>query len=294
MRQARVRIDSQPTWYHCYNRICGTREDLPFGDIEKEQFVRFLRRVGRLYTVRVVAYQIMSNHFHLLVYAPAEEPGPEEMCRRYNAFHRGKRTLEPGSPACHLWQTRSRDVSWFMRHLQQLFTVWYNRTRRVRRRGSLWADRFKHSLLESGTAVWNCWTYIENNAVRAGIVRKAGTYRHGSYGIWRQTGRHPFEEHVRAVGLPMLRETMGIGELGDLREAMGRALDGEDGVSSAADRRVRYWTQGLVIGSRLYLNWVMSRYRSTQAIVGHRAARLEGQRGQKIYAWRRLRMASGV
>jgi hypothetical protein len=34
-----------------------------------------------------------------------------------------------------------------MRHLQHLFTAWYNRTRPLRRRGSLWADRFKHTIL---------------------------------------------------------------------------------------------------------------------------------------------------
>ena len=85
----------------------------------------------------------MSNHFHILLHAPAQAPSPEEMCRRYRAFHRGQRTLEPDSPACRAWQARSRDVSWFMRHLQQLFTIWYNRTRPLRRRGSLWAAHFK-------------------------------------------------------------------------------------------------------------------------------------------------------
>ena len=99
MRHARVRVDTQSTWYHCYNRICGTREDLPFGDLEKEQFVRVLRRVSRLYAVHIVAYQVMSNHFHILLHAPAQAPSPEEMCRRYRAFHRGQRTLEPDSPA---------------------------------------------------------------------------------------------------------------------------------------------------------------------------------------------------
>lgn len=292
MRHARVRVDTQSTWYHCYNRICGTREDLPFGDLEKEQFVRVLRRVSRLYAVHIVAYQVMSNHFHILLHAPAQAPSPEEMCRRYRAFHRGQRTLEPDSPACRAWQARSRDVSWFMRHLQQLFTIWYNRTRPLRRRGSLWADRFKHTLLESGSAVWACWCYIENNPLRAGIVRDAGDYRYGSYGVWRQSGRHPFEDQLMAAGLPMARDVLGIATQVDLREAMARVLgEGSSGAPDRTPRRVRYWTQGLVIGSRLYLVWVMSRYRSSQALHRHRSGRMAIPSTSALYVWRRLRAA---
>lgn len=292
MRHARIRIDSQPTWYHCYNRISGTREDLPFGEIEKEQFVRILRRVSRLYSVHVLAYQVMSNHFHLLIHAPAEKPDPVDMCRRYRAFHHGKRSLEPDSPACRMWQARSRDVSWFMRHLQQLFTGWYNRTRPVRRRGSLWADRYKHSLLESGSAVWACWMYIENNSVRAGMVRSAGKYRFGSYGAWQQSGRHPFQSHLLAAGLPMLSATLGISSLKELYEAMDHALSGEPSCGPATvERRVRYWTQGLVIGSRLYLSWVMSHYRSAQSIQRHRSRCMNLSDASVIYVWRNLRSA---
>ncbi len=299
MRQARIKTDEQPTWYHCYNRIAGTRLDLPFGDAEKEQFVRILRRVCLLYSVRVVSYQVMSNHFHILAYAPAKEPDAEEMCRRYSAFHRGNRTLEPNTAACRIWQARSRDISWFMRHLQQLFTGWYNRTRPVRRRGSLWADRFKHTLLESGKAVWACWTYIENNPVRAGMVQNVGTYRFCSHGVWLQSGRHPFARNIKEVALPMLRDCFGIKGITDIRNRMDEALAYKAGQEVAEtdatlqmQRRVRYWTQGLVIGSKLYMVAVMSRYRPARSLNRHRPARLEGPGGSELFAWRRLRVTA--
>ena len=78
--------------------------------------------MAALYTVRVVAYQVMSNHIHLLLQAPAEPPSEEETIRRYEDFHHGKRqlTLRPGSRSCREWQARLRDVSWCMRHLQHL------------------------------------------------------------------------------------------------------------------------------------------------------------------------------
>ena len=71
MRHARLKPASQDTWHHCYNRAVGTREDRPLDDAEKEQFVRILHRVSTLYAVRVAAYQVMSNHYHLLLQAPA-------------------------------------------------------------------------------------------------------------------------------------------------------------------------------------------------------------------------------
>jgi REP element-mobilizing transposase RayT len=147
MRHARLKPEYRDTWHHCYNRTVGTSDDRPFGEAEKEQFVRILRRVARFYTVRIVAYQVMSNHFHILLQSPEEQPSEEETIRRFKAFHRGKRILMPGSKLCGEWQGRLRDVSWCMRHLQHLFTAWFNRSRPVRRRGPLWAGRFKNTVL---------------------------------------------------------------------------------------------------------------------------------------------------
>jgi REP element-mobilizing transposase RayT len=298
MRQSRMKADYQDSWYHCYNRIAGTSRDLPFRNAEKEQFVRFLHRVCLLYTIRVVAYQVMSNHFHLLVHAPVEVPSPEETCRRYKAFHRGKRTIEPDSPACRTWQVRCRDISWFMRHLQHLFTAWYNRTRLIRRRGSLWADRFKNTLLEDGAAVWSCWRYIENNPVRANMVKDASDYRFCSYGIWQQTGRHPFAEHITCSLMPMLNSLLGIHSPTEIRTRMSQALDDNfegdstpTGFSLTVHRRVRHWTCGLIIGSEIFLQNAMANYNTAFHIQRHRMARTEFNGGQPLYAWRKLRIA---
>lgn len=299
MRHARITMDDQDTWHHCYNRIAGTSMDLPFQDTDKEQFVRFLKRVSRLYTVRVVSYQVMSNHFHLLVQAPVGLPSPEETCRRYTDFHGGRRMIEPNTPACRTWQTRCRDVSWFMRHLQQLFTAWYNRSKPLRRRGSLWADRYKNTILESGVAVWSCWNYIENNPVRAGMVRDAADYRFCSYGQWHQTGRHPYEDHVTALILPLMNSLFGISSIRELRDRMDEALAAKaerDAIktsfSMTVHRRVRHWTSGLVIGSALYVRHVMSRHRNPESVTRHRLASSHQSADQPLYAWRRLRDAN--
>jgi len=299
MRQPRIKLDQQDTWHHCYNRVVGTSRDRPFGDAEKEQFVRILKRVSRLYTVRVVAYQVMSNHFHLLLHAPAQVPGPEETCRRFKHFHYGKRTLLPDSPACQAWQTRCRDVSWFMRHLQHLYTAWYNRTRPIRRRGSLWADRFKNTILEDGTAVWVCWNYIENNPVRARMVADAADYRFSSYGAWCQSGRHPFAVNLTQIALPLMRDRFGVETLSDIHKRMAEILAAKaeqewvkPGFSLTVQRRVRHWTSGLVIGSELFVRQLMRRYRSEDEVARHRLARSHDS--GDLFAWRRVQsIASG-
>jgi len=287
MRAARIKVDETDTWYHCYNRTAGTSKDRPFRDAEKEQFVRILRRVSLLYGVRIVAYQVMSNHYHLLVHAPKEIMPVEEICRRYRAFHRGKKLLEPDSIMCRKWQERTRDISWFMRHAQQLFTCWYNRSRSIRRRGSLWADRFKHTILE-GSAVWSCWKYIENNPVRARMVNHAGFYRFCSYGYWCQTGRHPFPENAASLALPIL----GVGSLEEVFGLLTAQLAEEHSfyersVFGKISHRVRYWVDGLVIGSELFVRGVMANHHPCSDT---RRIMTQSEVDPPLACWRRLRV----
>lgn len=298
MRKARIKPDYMDTWHHCYNRAVGTAMDRPFGDVEKEQFVRILKRVSKLYTIRIASYQVMSNHFHLLVHAPCRIPSEEETCRRYKAFHRGKRTLTPGTPLCKAWQARLRDVSWFMRHLQQLFASWFNRTRPIRRRGSLWAARFENVILEKGIAVWRCWNYVEHNPVRAKMVLNAADYRFCSYGVWSQRGRHPFEEHLNEIPLSMLVGRPGVNSLDEayilLNMSMNSRAKWDDqrntGFLLTAQRRVRYWVNGCVIGSELFIKQIMNRRYNGDEIARHRLVRsADTDRGEALYAWRRLR-----
>jgi hypothetical protein len=76
---------------------------------------------------------------------------------------------------CRMW-----DVSWFMRLLKQRFTQWFNKERQ--RCGTLWEDRFKSVLIEgAGDALSTMAIYIDLNAVRAGVVKDPGEYRWCGY-----------------------------------------------------------------------------------------------------------------
>lgn len=298
MRKARLRMDDRDTWHHCLNRAAGTKEDRPFGPREKQQFVNYLLQVSRLYTVKVVSYQIMSNHFHLLLLAPVAMPSPEETCRRFNAFYQGKKTLKPESRACQVWQARCRDVSWFMRHLQQMFTRWFNRTRPVPRRGTLWADRFKNVIVQAGRPLWRCWAYIEFNPVRAGIVGNAADYRFCTHGVWHQSGRHPFSDHLREEALPILAGWFGIRDvkairslmdqaLGDLSLRTGKGAPPENSLLLTIRRRVRHWSDGVIIGSEAFVRETLRPNKASSSRCKPQV--LNPNEESPIVSWRRLR-----
>jgi putative transposase len=274
VRHPRLKPAGREVLYHVYNRIAGTRLDLPFGDVEKAHFLSLLHRLRELYTVEVLGFAVMGNHYHVIVFAPAALPSDAETCARYAAYYAGRRTLSPGSPACRRVAARLRDISWFFHDLQHQFSAWFNHTRNVPRRGALWAGRFKHTLLEEGLAVWNCWKYIEMNPVRAGLADDPADYHFSSYGQWCGRGRHPFRESLERRLLPCFQGLLGVKNLTELQtalrrdfalhKALGRPLDAGAAAGAplafhtVATRRMRYWTDGLVIGSKVFVTEIMT------------------------------------
>ena len=296
MRYARLKPNDTDTFMHVYNRIAGTRLDRPFDPVAKTEFIHRLFKLAELYVIEIIAYQLMGNHFHLLVHIPATHPSPEETCARFNRFYPHKQPLTPDSPACTRLAPQLRDISLFMRDLQQSFTRWFNRTRPVRRKGHLWGDRFKNTVLEDGRAVWSCWKYIEMNPVRAGIVHSPANYRFCSFGAWSGSGQHPFAEVVEQRLLPRLRGLLQIQSLEDVRQALriefARVQAQESGQRPSAvdtagadaakkepfttqlDRRVRYWVDGLAIGSELFVRNTMSKVRVAAKVQKRHLVRL--------------------
>ena len=81
-----------PAYYHVYNRGVAGRQ-LFFNDHDREKFLSLLERhivgpaegsteIYRQYDVEVVAYCLMSNHFHLLLF--------QEYAMYFNRRHRSR------------------------------------------------------------------------------------------------------------------------------------------------------------------------------------------------------------
>ncbi|MGL5017929.1 MAG: transposase [Luteolibacter sp.] len=190
---------------------------------------------------------------------------------------------------------RMHDLSEFMKSLLERFTKWFNRAHS--RSGTLWEDRFKSVIVESGTAARTMAAYIDLNPVRAGMVEDPAEYRWSSYGEAvgggkKGNGKKAREGLVRAyfcdqgVGFEAER----WGEVSRLyRRLMGLALQRRSGKAEVVSKRrsqtagtatevleakdngtvlpdlklaamlrcrVRYFTDGAVIGSKAFVNEV--------------------------------------
>jgi REP element-mobilizing transposase RayT len=186
-----------------------------------------MRFYARFCKVRVSAYCLMGNHFHLLVEVPARPETLPSEAWLIEHVHRcyGKTTAavlqenlrqmrkDAGDAAAqkHLegWFARMWDISAFMKTLKQRFTQQYNKLHA--RRGTLWEDRFRSVLVESGSALATMAAYIDLNPVRAGIVKDPARYRWSSYGAAMGGERQARE------GIKSIIATVDRGQTHDLR-----------------------------------------------------------------------------
>ena len=197
-------------------------------------------------------------------------------------------------------------LSVFMKAVKQDFTVWWNR--RQGKEGNLWQDKFKSVLVEEGHAARVVACYIDLNPVRAGMVGEAGEYRWSGWGeavagngkareglrqvmLERELGRSNPSRAVRQVedwhevlaeyrGLMAADEgerrgRHGAGTAGVPGEARGRggARGGRLSEAEMLRRRVRYFVDGLVVGSEGFVEGVFALTRDRFA-----AGRVSGAR----------------
>lgn len=197
MRQARIKIAAEAgeAVYHCMSRsVNGERL---FDDQAKEVLRRQFWQVAEYCGVDVLTYAVLSNHFHVLVKVPQKAPVSDaELLRRYEILYPHptryqaarleviKKELASNGPNAQIWRRRQLalmgDISPFMKLVKLRFSIWYNHAHR--RFGTLWAERFKSVLLEpGGRVVATVAAYIDLNSVRAGLAEDPKDYRFCGY-----------------------------------------------------------------------------------------------------------------
>ncbi len=327
MRMPREKMVGRSCYYHLYNRAAGPRRALPFDDVAKERMFKLIVELGDYFLIETISATIMGTHFHVVVHAPGGPPTLEEAAKRHNDYHgltgidelpRGKTLLEPkiNPEACEKVAAQMVDVSEFMRILQQRFATWYNRTHD--RRGGLWADRFKSTILEgSREALWNGVEYVELNPVRAGLTDDPADYRFCSWGRYSGSGKHPFAKafakHMQAVAANHAGATAtGLSDAAILAEFKGelaRVMAAERGETNAEIhaaserartrgdsmpvrflRRTRHWTDGSIIGGKAFVLEVGSQFHDPERVRKKQLSRGEVADGV-LYCFRRLRTA---
>ena len=64
-----LRIEYPGAWYHIMNR--GRRsEEIFFTDRDRKKILNVLYEAGELWNMKISAYCLMPNHYHLLVQTP--------------------------------------------------------------------------------------------------------------------------------------------------------------------------------------------------------------------------------
>jgi putative transposase len=170
----------------------------------------------------------------------------------------------------------------------------YNR--RYNRQGTLWESRFKSVLFEgSRRSLWTLAAYIDLNAVRAGIVSDPQDYRFCGYaeavaGVkaardglvrvmqspdgkmanWERMGKH-YRHLLYQRGAKDPERNRGGIDVTRVEAVL--ANGGRLTMREALHCRVRYFSDGMILGSRVFVDDTFQRYRSNFGVKRQTGAR---------------------
>jgi REP element-mobilizing transposase RayT len=294
MRQARIKIAAEAgeAVYHCMSRsVNGERL---FDDQAKEILRRQFWQVAEYCGVAILTYAVLSNHFHLLVKVPQKAPVSDaEILRRYEVLYPHqtryqaarleviKKELASNGPEAQSWRRRQLalmgDISPFIKLVKLRFSIWYNHAHR--RFGTLWAERFKSVLIEPrGLVVATVAAYIDLNSVRAGLAEDPKDYRFCGYAeavagsaVARRNlasviGVTNWDVAQAAYRLMLFGTAAGTREHGAaiIPEALESvvAAGGRLPLATVLRCRLRYFSDGALLGSRVFVEEQLVAYRA--------------------------------
>ena len=187
--------------YHLISRIAHRAFFLNAD--ERDRFVDVMKRSAAFSGVRLLAWCVMTNHVHILIFVPeAMELSDEEILSRMRTLYRKSRFDElkrqwdmlAAHPEtrqfAHMRESflkRMWNASEFMKTLKQHFTMSYNSRRE--HVGTMWEGRYhvrvhKPDGFGMGGAAMLTAGYIDVNPVKAKVVtglESVAEYRWGSY-----------------------------------------------------------------------------------------------------------------
>ncbi|MGD8974695.1 MAG: transposase [Desulfobacterales bacterium] len=137
-----LRIEYPDAWYHIMNR--GRRSETIFADKrDYTGFIELLKDTTEMWNLRITAYCLMPNHYHLLA------------------------------------QTPDANISRCMRHIDGVYTQRYNRYHQCD--GSLFRGRFKSILIDADQYLLQLVRYIHRNPLKANLTDNLDRYLWSSH-----------------------------------------------------------------------------------------------------------------
>lgn len=169
---------------YCYHIINRANARLPIFFKEKDYilFEKVLEEAKEKYDMRILAYCLMPNHFHLVLYPKNDG-----------------------------------DLGKFMQWLTLTHTQRWHQQKNTKGTGHLYQGRYKSFLIQKDNHLLSVMRYVERNAFRAKLVKKAENWPFSS--LWRRIygnnqkkkllSKWPISEpdnYLAFVNLPQLNE----------------------------------------------------------------------------------------
>ncbi len=164
------------TLYHIYNR--GNNRQVIFPQEKNYDF--FLKKVDLELKglCDLLAYCLMPNHFHLLIYISESSPGLNLLSNQNQ-------------------QQLARKIGTILSSFSQAINKQEDRV------GSLFQQKTKAKILDSSFYSLVCFNYIHQNPIKAGLVRKMEYWRYSSFNDY-------LEEKSTLCNLKLARELIQI------------------------------------------------------------------------------------
>lgn len=300
-RKSLVAVESTP-YYHCVARcvrrafLCG--EDLQNGknyEHRRGWLETRLLELPKVFSIDVVAYAIMSNHYHVILHINTKRAtgwSDLEVVERWHQLFNGtvlsQRYLrEAGLPRAEMiafqpiideWRLRLQDISWFMRVLNEEIARAANSEDGCT--GRFWEGRFKSQALLDEAALIACMAYVDLNPVRAKMAKTPEASHHTSIKkrcekaqesyqpnriSQQEKNLFPFVGHARKN--QMLGIQMYLSDYLELADATGRVIreDKRGHISASAQNILKR----LNIGEDRWLKMVCKFEDCFSSFVGH-------------------------
>ena len=138
-----ARKDKESSYFHII--VQGYEKQFIFSEkIFIEKYIKLIMEKEKEFDVTILAYCIMNNHAHILIYC---ENIPE--------------------------------MSAFMKSINSQYAVFYNKI--LKRVGYVFRDRFLSEPIKDERYLYNCLGYIHMNPVKANMVEFPNEYQYSSY-----------------------------------------------------------------------------------------------------------------
>ncbi len=311
MRNPRLILDPEACAYHCITRCAGQAWlfDTP---AKRSRIQRIIFAAAELRGVELINYSILSNHLHILARIPRQNSltplSKDNIIRCAKVLYRADWVSDLESEFASAekldskrsdnyhsqkildrFEQKRADRSEFMKEVKERITRYINKEHK--RKGTLWDGRFKSVVVENTPrALLAVSTYIDLNAVRAGIVDRPEDYRWCGYAaalggdskarsglasIYGHRGgskdiswssiaadyrQFLYENGQQQQAEPSrgIKARRGITEASVHKEISRR---GRLPIHEVMHYRVRYFTDGVIIGSREFVDQVFDDHR---------------------------------